>query len=349
MDKSIIEKTRESAKTSSALADLDKAYVKVDEIPFDFARKRMSVVVKDQSGKTQMITKGAVEEILAISSFADVNGTTVPLDDALREKVRSMIQAYSLKGFRVIAVAQKTNPSAVGAFSIADEKDMVLIGYLIFFDPPKESTAAVLKKLSDYGVEVKVLTGDTPEVTQYIAGLVGLKNTKTLLGKDVEAMDDTALQGVVESTGIFAKLSPEDKARVVVALRAKGHVVGYMNKQVLEAKKKAVVEINDGLKNSETVAVVSYQGLTVAELQELRRALMDADACFGVYKNTLVNRALKESNEPDLSDLLNGPNGFVFSKDVSKGPKALVKFSRYHAASGFTASSAVDPLRWDRA
>jgi Mg2+-importing ATPase len=133
------------------------------------------------------------------------------LDDALREKVRSMIQAYSLKGFRVIAVAQKTNPSAVGAFSIADEKDMVLIGYLIFFDPPKESTAAVLKKLSDYGVEVKVLTGDTPEVTQYIAGLVGLKNTKTLLGKDVEAMDDTALQGVVESTAFSRSSRPKIK------------------------------------------------------------------------------------------------------------------------------------------
>ncbi|OPZ33495.1 MAG: 50S ribosomal protein L10 [Tenericutes bacterium ADurb.BinA155] len=103
-----------------------------------------------------------------------------------------------------------------------------------------------------------------------------------------------------------------------------------MNQQVLEAKKKAVVEIDNGLKNSETVAVVSYQGLTVAELQELRRALADVDASFGVYKNTLVNRALKECNQPDLSDLLNGPNGFVFSKDVSKGPKALVKFSRYH-------------------
>jgi Mg2+-importing ATPase len=235
MDKSIIEKTRESAKTSPTLANLDKAYLKVDEIPFDFARKRMSVVVKDQSGKTQMITKGAVEEILAISSYADVEGTTVPLDDALREKVRSMIQTYSLKGFRVIAVAQKTNPSAVGAFSIADEKDMVLIGYLIFFDPPKESTAAVLKKLSDYGVEVKVLTGDTPEVTQYIAGLVGLKNTKTLLGKDVETLDDAGLQAVVESVGIFAKLSPEDKARVVSALRAKGHVVGYMGDGINDA------------------------------------------------------------------------------------------------------------------
>ena len=117
-----------------------------------------------------------------------------------------------------------------------------------------------------------------------------------------------------------------------------------MNQEVLKAKKASVSEITDGLKSSATVAVVSYQGLTVAELQELRRALASQDASFGVYKNTLVNRALKDANQPDLSDLLNGPNGFVFSKDVSKGPKALVKFSRYHAASGFAASSSLDSL-----
>jgi Mg2+-importing ATPase len=133
-----------------------------------------------------MITKGAVEEILAISSFADVNGWRPSFLDGrdLTRQVRSMVESYSLKGFRVIAVAQKTNPSAVGSFGVADEKDMVLIGYLIFFDPPKESTKAALSRLQEYGVGIKVLTGDSPEVTQYIFSLSRFKpNQGVLLGQ----------------------------------------------------------------------------------------------------------------------------------------------------------------------
>jgi Mg2+-importing ATPase len=235
MDKSIIAKTKEESATVPSLVGLDKAFSKVDEIPFDFERKRMSVVVKDASGKTQMITKGAVEEILAISSFAEVDGAVVPLTDEIHAQVTKTVEEYSLKGFRVIAVAQKTNPSAVGSFGVADENEMVLIGYLIFFDPPKESTKAALSRLQEYGVGIKVLTGDSPEVTQYVFSLVGLPNQGVLLGRDVESLDGAGLKVAVEQHNLFAKLSPEDKARVVRALKSNGHVVGYMGDGINDA------------------------------------------------------------------------------------------------------------------
>jgi len=235
MDQSIIGKTKELSNTYPALANLDKTYTKVDEIPFDFSRKRMSVVVKDASGKTQMITKGAVEEILAISSFAEVGDNVVPMSEDILDKVRSMVASYSRRGFRIIAVAQKNNPSAVNSFGIQDEKDMVLIGYLIFFDPPKESTAKALAHLQEYGVHTKVLTGDSAEVAEYVFQLVGLPLEGVLLGKDVEGMDEKSLQIGVEKCNLFAKLSPEDKARVVQALRHNGHVVGYMGDGINDA------------------------------------------------------------------------------------------------------------------
>src|SRR5574344_1211173 len=146
-----------------------------------------------------------------------------------------MVADYSRRGFRVIAVAQKNNASAVGAFSTNDEKDMVLIGYLIFFDPPKESTAKAWAHLKEYGDATKVLTGDSAEVAEYIFKLVGLPFTGVLLSKDVEGMDEKSLQIAVEECNLFAKLSPEDKARVVQALRANGHGVGYIGGGINDA------------------------------------------------------------------------------------------------------------------
>jgi Mg2+-importing ATPase len=235
MDQSIIAKTKELAPSCPSLAHLDSLFSKVDEVPFDFSRKRMSVVIKDASGKTQMITKGALEEILSVCSYYENGDTVETIDDEVLERVRSMANGYSKKGFRIIAVAQKNNPSAVGAFSASDEKAMVLIGFLIFFDPPKPSTAKALRRLHELGVDVKVLTGDSAEVAQYIFGLVGLPFQGVMLGKDVEGMDQKSLQIAVEKCNLFAKLSPEDKALVVNALKANGHVVGYMGDGINDA------------------------------------------------------------------------------------------------------------------
>ncbi|MCL1792264.1 MAG: magnesium-translocating P-type ATPase [Oscillospiraceae bacterium] len=233
MDIAIIERTDEEKEESPELLGLTDHFTKIDEIPFDFERRRMSVVVSN--GKTQMITKGAVEEMLAVSRYAEYNGRVEPLTDEIRGYIREKVDELNDDGMRVIAVAQKTNPSPVGAFSAADESDMVLLGYLAFLDPPKESTEDAILALQEHGVEVKVLTGDNDKVTKCICRQVGIKTEKILLGSDLDEMSDDELGRAAENVNVFAKLSPQQKARIISALRANGHSVGYMGDGINDA------------------------------------------------------------------------------------------------------------------
>ncbi|WP_044293033.1 magnesium-translocating P-type ATPase [Robinsoniella peoriensis] len=235
MDIAIIDRTNELQEQEVQLQGIQSNYEKVDEIPFDFERRRMSVVVADKNGKTQMITKGAVEEMLRVCAFAEYEGKVEPLTDQMRNKILTKVEELNESGMRVIAVAQKTNPSPEGAFSVADEADMVLIGYLAFLDPPKETAAAAIKALHGYGVNVKVLTGDNEKVTCCICKQVGLSTKYLLLGTQVDAMDDDQLAKEAEKTTVFAKLSPAQKARVVKILQKNGHVVGYMGDGINDA------------------------------------------------------------------------------------------------------------------
>ena len=230
MDEAIVDHAYETN-----MLPLWQDYRKVDEIPFDFTRRRMSVVVADKAGKTQIITKGAVEEMLSICSYAEYKGNVEPLTSALSEEILATVRRYNEAGLRVIAVAHKTNPMVAGAFSVADESDMVLIGYLAFLDPPKGSAAAAVAALKEYGVAVKVLTGDNDAVTRSVCGQVGLRSHSLLLGSDVEAMDDAALRTAAERTDIFAKLTPQQKARIVTCLRENGHTVGFMGDGINDA------------------------------------------------------------------------------------------------------------------
>lgn len=214
---------------------LETGYTKVDEIPFDFNRRRMSVVVSDANGKTQMITKGAVEEMLKCCSFAEYNGKVEPLTDKIKTFILSKSDDLNAQGMRVIAVAHKTNPAPVGQFSVADETDMVLIGYLAFLDPPKETTAQAISALRDNGVPVKILTGDNEKVTRCICKKVGLSSADMLLGPDIERMTEKELSKKAEHITVFAKLSPAQKARVVHILRENGHSVGYMGDGINDA------------------------------------------------------------------------------------------------------------------
>jgi len=247
MDISIIDRTHEEEETIEALRDLTERYTKVDEIPFDFERRRMSVVVENKAatitatgdnpahGKTQVITKGAVEEMLEVCTFAEYEGEVVPLTDEMRSIVLNKVDELNEDGFRVIAVAQKTNPSPVGAFSPADESEMVLMGYLAFLDPPKESTVAAIKALSENGVKVKILTGDNDKVTRNVCKQVGIPVKQILLGSDLDNMEDDELGKVAEKVSVFAKLSPQQKARVITVLRDRGHDVGYMGDGINDA------------------------------------------------------------------------------------------------------------------
>ena len=230
MDLAVIQKQEELG----AQALVEK-YTKVDEIPFDFQRRRMSVVVQDQEGKTQLVTKGAVEEMLQCCTWAECGGKVLPLEDEVRRRVLAKANQLNSQGMRVIAVAQKTNPSPVRQFSVADEQGMVLLGFLALLDPPKATTKAAIQALQAYGVPVKILTGDNEKVTQAICRQVGLPVERILLGTDLERLNDQELGRLAEDITVFAKLSPQQKARVVRVLREKGHTVGYMGDGINDA------------------------------------------------------------------------------------------------------------------
>ena len=234
MDLAIIRKTEEEEAENPRLTDLSDAYVKVDEVPFDFTR-RLSTVVSDKNGKTQMVTKGAVEEMLSICAYVEYDGKIEPLSESLKQKVLKTVDRLNADGMRVVALAQKTNPSPVGAFGVKDECDMVLLGYLAFLDPPKESAKEAIKALGDHGVAVKILTGDNEKVARCVCRHVGLPVERILLGGDIDRLDEEKLIKAAEETAVFAKLSPEQKARVVSALRSGGHSVGFMGDGINDA------------------------------------------------------------------------------------------------------------------
>ena len=240
MDLAIIHKTEEEEAADSRLIDLSENYVKVDEIPFDFTRRRLTTVVQDKNGKTQMVTKGAVEEMLSICAFAECDGGVKPLTDDVRCRILETVDDLNDKGFRVLAIAQKSNPSPVGAFGVKDECDMVLIGYLAFLDPPKEST--------------KILTGDNDKVTRTICKQVGMKVRNMLLGADLEHMSDTELARAAEFTDVFAKLTPDQKARVVSVLRENGHTVGFMGDGINDAAAMKTADIGISVDTAVDVA-----------------------------------------------------------------------------------------------
>ena len=227
-----VDATAGSTITAEQLAE---RYHGIDELPFDFERRRLSVVVGDAAGHTRMVTKGALEEVLAVCTKVEVDGQVLPLTDELRTQVVRRGEALADEGMRVLGVARKNEPAGAATLTVADERDMVLIGYLAFLDPPKESSAAAIRALAAHGVATKVLTGDSPRVTAHVCRAIGIDAEHVLTGVDVEAMNDDELADAVQRTNIFAKLSPAQKARVVRTLRGLGHAVAYMGDGVNDA------------------------------------------------------------------------------------------------------------------
>ena len=211
------------------------SYSRVDEIPFDFSRRRMSVVLSDKNGKRQLITKGAVEEIISISSFVELHGKVLPMDDETRRMALTTYEKYNSDGLRMIAVAQKNEVPDSEGFSVEDENDMVLIGFVGFLDPPKESAKSAIDALKEHGVRTVVLTGDSEGVAVKVCGKVGVNTAYVLTGREVEKMDDASLIDAIKTCDLFAKLSPSQKERVVKAFQTSGHTVGYMGDGINDA------------------------------------------------------------------------------------------------------------------
>ena len=211
----------------NGLGNFREIYKKVDEIPFDFARRRLSVIVSDSS-KKQMITKGAVEEILNICTLVDNDGQVEPITKSIKDNIRKISRKLNEDGLRVVAVCQKNDILQNETFDVSDEKNMVLLGFIGFLDPPKESAKESIKKLNQAGIRVIVLTGDNAEVTKCICSKVGINSNKIVLGTQLDKLSDTAVLRLLKKTNIFAKLSPIQKARIVRLLKDAGNIVGYI-------------------------------------------------------------------------------------------------------------------------
>lgn len=243
MDRAIINRTHKEAKKHEIVRDLDQTFHKIDELPFDFERRRMSVIVKDEDGVVSMVTKGALEEMLSVSTYVEYKGDIKRLTDEVRQEVLAEVAQLNEQGLRVLGVSYKTDLDENEIFSVEDEGDMILTGYLAFLDPPKPSAAPAIKALAEYGVTTKILTGDNDKVTQAVCEKVGLDVERILLGSEIDTMTDQELAQVVETTTVFAKLSPDQKARIILSLKKNGHKVGYMGDGINDAPSMKVSDV----------------------------------------------------------------------------------------------------------
>ena len=228
-------------------------FSKVDEIPFDFSRRMMSVAVEGPGGERQLLTKGAPEAVFARCTHFESEGETFPMEPILVGNLVEQVNDLSEDGFRVLAVATKKVEKRA-AYSKADECNLVLTGYLAFLDPPKDTAAKAIKVLCQHGITVKVLTGDNDLVTRKVCTEVGIDAQKILLGSQVEALTDPQLVEAVESTDVFARLSPAHKQRIVQALQRKGHVVGFIGDGINDAPALRAADVGISVDNAVDIA-----------------------------------------------------------------------------------------------
>ena len=229
IDEAVIKRTKKSE-----LKGIEENYEKIDEIPFDFSRRRLSVVVSDGK-KKQLITKGAVEEILSICTLVDYNGEVTDLTKDIKKDVLEMTKKLNMEGLRVVAICQKNDINDIKKFTVKDESKMVLMGFIGFLDPPKESAKGAIERLNKDGIRVIVLTGDNEYVTKSICDKVSINTDKIILGSKVEKLSDAALRRHLKKTNVYAKLSPIQKARIIRVLKDAGNVVGYMGDGINDA------------------------------------------------------------------------------------------------------------------
>ncbi len=228
-------------------------YTKVDELPFDFSRRMMSVAVEGADGVRQLLTKGAPEAVFVKCTHFEYEGEIFPMEPILADDLMAEVNDLNSDGFRVLAVATKKLDKR-DAYSRADECDLVLTGYLAFLDPPKDTAAKAITVLRQHGITVKVLTGDNDLVTRKVCREVGINAEKIVLGRDVETMTDPQLTDAVETTDVFARLSPAHKQRIVKALQGKGHVVGFMGDGINDALALKAADVGVSVDNAVDIA-----------------------------------------------------------------------------------------------
>jgi Mg2+-importing ATPase len=274
MDKAVLEH-RDLEPTASR-------YRVVDEIPFDFQRRRMSVVVANGGNEHLLICKGAVEEMLSICAHAQVGGTVEPMTDERRREIKAMTHRLNEDGLRVLVVAVRRESASECAWSVADESGLTAVGCLAFLDPPKDSAATAIAALHAHGVEVKVITGDNEAVTRKICREVGLDVTHSVQGRDIEPLDEDALDALVKRTTIFAKMSPLEKARVVKSLQRQGHTVGFLGDGINDAPALHDADVGISVDTATDIAKESADIILLEKnLMVLEEGVLEGRVTFG--------------------------------------------------------------------
>ncbi len=271
---------------------LDKAFEKVDEIPFDFNRRRLSVILRRPNGKQLLICKGAVEEMLGVCTRAFdpgedhrlqiENDQMLELNAELRQKILKTSEELNKQGLRVLIIAVREFEERALNYSVQDEKELVLTGFIGFLDPPKPSAAESIAALQKLGVSVKVLTGDNEIVTQTICGQVGISGTEFLLGSNLESMSDEDLAARIDNVNIFAKLSPLQKARIIKLLQSRGHCVGFLGDGINDAAALSQADVGISVDSAVDVARESAELILLdKDLMVLRNAVLSGRQTFG--------------------------------------------------------------------
>ncbi|WP_423364127.1 magnesium-translocating P-type ATPase [Mycoplasma sp. P36-A1] len=278
MDEAIIE----SANKQLNVDKYGYKYTKVDEIPFDFNRRRMSVVIQNYNTDTLLVTKGAIEELLSISTTAYINKKVVTLDEKVKTKVMDVVDKLGSQGFRVIGLATKKNPPAEEEFEVKDESEMTLIGILAFLDPPKESAKNAIKALESNNVKVKVITGDNELVTRNVCNQVGLSASKIYYGKDIEDKNDDELKQITEEYDIFVKVSPDQKTKIVTTIKNNDHVVGYMGDGINDAMAMKAADVGICVDTAVDISKESADVILLdKDLMVLEKGIMSGRKIFG--------------------------------------------------------------------
>jgi Mg2+-importing ATPase len=273
-----------------------QAYRKLSEIPFDFERRRLSVVV-ETAGKAMLITKGAPESVLEVCSSSEVDGEIKSFDTQARAQSEILFQDLSAQGFRMLAVAYRLMP-VQETYTTADEKDMVFMGFLTFHDPPLEDVGKVLEELRRDGVEVKILTGDNERVTRYVCEQVGLATDRIVLGDELDHMSDTALTHVAEQTTTFARVSPAQKNRIILALKHRSHVVGFLGDGINDAPSLHAADVGISVSTAVDVAKDAAEIILLERsLRVLHHGIIEGRKAFGnVMKYLLMGTSSNFGN-----------------------------------------------------
>lgn len=295
MDKAILAHVKDLQ-----LEHLADECTKVDEIPFDFVRRRMSVVIEDKRGKRQIITKGAVEEMMAICAYTEADGRVIPITEELRKKSRRISEEMNRAGMRVLAVAQKTFVDKEKGFRVEDEKEMVLIGFLAFLDPPKPSAAEAIRTLHDNGVQVKILSGDNDAIVRTIGRQVGICTDLAMSGREFEAMDDDTLRKLLPHYTLFSKLTPLQKTRIIRLLQEAGHTVGFLGDGINDAAALRQSDIGISVDSAVDIAKESADMILLEkDLTVLEDGVLEGRKTFGN-----INKYIKMTASSNFGNML---------------------------------------------